>query len=156
MSKKYQYPLIALTLFMLIATIAGRKPPKRPQIQTAGVGYSWFGTYGMQRYDRVNGALFAAEMSFPLSQIGFYTQAGNAFVGESPALTHISGTCQRIDYVNMQFTGLITIDNNYSMYLFDTMEKAAVFDLTAYGQSFVIKIWTIAPLGCNILMQTVP
>lgn len=149
--------LLAVVLLLNTTTVqAGKRPPTQPVIATPG--FSWFGTYGYTGYPGLlNGFVYASEMNYPISEVGFYTISGQAFVGQSPTVTHISGSCFTQKDVQMDFSAILTVDGIYSVPLFFThvpTSYVGVFDVTARGQSFVIKINTIAPLGCNILLES--
>lgn len=156
--KKTIVSILILALLLTPAIVlADKQPPKNPGV-TALVTEppSWFGTYGMKGYAGLaEGYVYAAELNYPLQSPGFYAVQGQAFIGQSLALTQISGSCFVSEPVNMRFTAYLSIDGQYTVPLFDTYQSVGTFNVTHYGQSFVIVIHTDTPLGCNILFEKV-
>lgn len=150
--------LFTIALIVLLTNVPGVKADKRAPIQPLSTtSLSWFGTFGVGNPLPVDGVIYASEIDYPFQQVGFYSLSGNAFVGQAPALTHISGECftgLSADDTPFHISATIQVDNSYSLPLFDTTDPVRSFNITVQGQSFTIKINTPAPVGCNILLES--
>lgn len=161
MSKKlFAIVLVVLALLTTVTNAEAKKrPPKTTQpLLITGESYSWFGTFGVADIPHA-GVIYAASMNYPDQRIGFYTISGNAFVGQTAAITKISGTCftglspAPIDTA-FPISAVLIVDGGSPIPLFDTTYPTAAFSATALGQSFIIRITTPAPMGCNVLLES--
>lgn len=142
------YVIGVLVLSNVMTVQAGKGNPHAAPTATI----SAFGNTGM----RVpNETPYLSEMQWQTTNvIGYYVPQGNAFVGDAPALTEIRGSCQKSEGT-VPMTATVAVDGQTPYKLIGTYDNAAAFFAVQYGQSFVIRLDTIAPAGCMLVLEKI-
>lgn len=163
--KKY-YTLIFLELVMIFALItpvyvlADKQPPVKPNLAVAPVDAPTFlGSFGQRGYSSISkkGYVDMTALTYDVRDVGFYAPTVDGFVGAEPALTLITGSCDRYNDPVRFMRALLYVDNKYYKELFATSDYVAPFSMPVFGQTFAIRIYINGDttISCNVLLERV-
>jgi len=160
MKKLYILLLVAILFVAPSQVLADKQPPVKPNLAVAPIDAPTFlGSFGQRGYPGFSkkGYVDMTALTYDVREVGFYAPTVDGFIGAEPALTLITGSCDRYNDPVRFMRALLYVDNKYYKELFATSDYVAPFSMPVFGQTFAIRIYINGDttISCNVLLERV-